>query len=102
MDVSAISAARTEILKLRARVVTLEKATLAVLELALRIRPEELDMLLEKSRRQLELGYLDADFAADVTQPQERAFLSAEVERHMRSLQSEMGFPQGIPSAEEG
>jgi hypothetical protein len=102
MDVSTLSAARLEILRLRARVVALEKATLAALELVLRIRPEELDLLLEKSRKQLEVSYLDADFAADITQPHERAFLSSEVERQMRSLQSEMGFPQGIPSAEEG
>src|SRR6478672_1904527 len=95
MDMSTLNPARLETLRLRARVVALEKGVLAALELVLRIRPEELDLLLETARRRLELSYLDEDFAVDVTQLRERVFLSAEVERHMRSLQSEMGFPQG-------
>jgi HAMP domain-containing protein len=102
MDGATMDPARLEILQLRARIVALERATLAALELALRIRPEELSINLEKARRRLQDSYLDNEFAAEITHSQERTFLSQEVERLMRAIQSEMGFPQGIQAPEEG
>ena len=102
MESPALSPDRLEILHLRARVVALERATLAALELVLRIRPEELNRGLEKMRHLLEGNYKHLDFAADISNPVERTFLAQEVERLMRALQSEMGFPQGIQSDEEG
>jgi hypothetical protein len=83
-------------------VVALERATLASLELVLRIRPEELKAGLENARRRLDDDYQHLDFAADIAGPAERAFLAQEVERLMRALQSEMGFPEGIQGPEEG
>jgi hypothetical protein len=97
-----LSPDRLDILRLRARVVTLERAVLAALELALRIRPEELESGLETARHLLEGNYQHLDFATDVVLPAERAFLSQEVERLMRALQAEMGFSQGIHADEEG
>ena len=102
MNRSALPPDRVEILQLRARIVALEQATLAALELVLRIRPEELNTGLEKMRHLLEGNYQDLEFAADIANPVERTFLAQEVERLMRALQSEMGFPQGIQSPEEG
>jgi hypothetical protein len=98
----ALSPDRLELLRLRARIVTLERAVLAALELALRVRPEELQVTLEKARHLLEGNYQHVDFAMDVVLPVERAFLSQEVERLMRALQAEMGFSQGIPADEDG
>jgi hypothetical protein len=102
MDTPALSPDRIEIIHLRARIVALERATLAALELALRIRPEDLNVELEKARRLLEGNYKDPEFAAEITHPIERMLLAQEVERLMRALQAEMGFPQGIQSIEEG
>jgi hypothetical protein len=98
----ALSKERLEILHLRARVVALERATLAALELTLRLRPEELNAGLENARHRLEGDYQHLDFAPQVTDPVERKFLAQEVERLMRALQSEMGFKEGIRSDEEG
>lgn len=102
MDRPAIDPSRSELLQLRARVVALERAVIAALELVLRIRPEELSMNLEKARRLLELGYKDVEFAPDISDAKERRFLASEVERLMRALQAEMGFSQGIHSDENG
>jgi hypothetical protein len=102
MDAHSLSPDRLEILHMRARIVALERATLAALELVLRIRPEELKAGLEKMRHLLEDNYQDLEFAAEITNPSERTFLAQEVERLMRALQSEMGFPHGIPAPEEG
>jgi hypothetical protein len=102
MDAPPFSRDRLEILQLRARVVALERATLASLELVLRIRPEELRAGLEKARHRLEDDYQHPDFAADINDAAERAYLAQEVERIMRALQSEMGFPEGIQGPEEG
>ena len=102
MDAAAVSKDRFEILRLRARVVTLERAVLAALELALRLRPEELNTGLELARYLLADNYLDQGFAAEITDPVERTFLAQEVERLMRALQSELGFKQGIQAPEEG
>ena len=93
---------RAEILRLRARVVVLERAMLATLELALRIRPEELDFNIERARVSLDRSYREFDFAADVTSAQERDFLAAEVERLMRGLQADLGFTGGVPTEENG
>jgi hypothetical protein len=89
-------------LSLRARIVALERATLAALELALLIRPDELKTNLEKARRSLEMNYDDQDFASDVTDSTERFFLAREVDRLMRAIQSEMGFSEGQPAPENG
>jgi hypothetical protein len=93
---------RAEILRLRARIVAVERAALAALELVLRIRPEQLEAFLESRRLELSRGYLDATFAADLEDPAERAFVAKEVERLMRSLQSEMDFTGGVSSPESG
>ncbi len=97
-----LGADRREILQLRARVVVLERATLAALELALRVRPEELDQQLELARLRLVSDYAEVGFVTDVTDKAERRFLAEEVERLMRGLQSEMGFKGGIPIDESG
>ena len=102
MNEPGLSQDRLEILHLRARVVTLERAVLAALEMVLRIRPEELQAGLEKARHLLEGNYQHGDFAADITDSDERIFLAREVERLMRALQSEMGFRQGVRGDEEG
>ena len=102
MEQAALDPARAEILRLRARIVALERATLASLELALLIRPDELQTNLEKARRSLEMNYEDQDFASDVTDGVERFFLAREVDRLIRAIQSEMGFSEGKPSPESG
>ena|ERR1700712_213566 len=93
---------RIEILRLRARIVALERAVLATLELALRIRPEELEAFLENRRLDLSHAYLDETFAPDLNNPTERIFVAREVERLMRAFQSEMGFRGGVAAAESG
>ena len=93
---------RLEILRLRARVVALERAVLATLELALRIRPDELEAFLESRRLDLSEAYLDETFAPDLEESVEREFVAKEVERLMRALQSEMDFAGGIPAPESG
>jgi hypothetical protein len=91
-----------ELIRLRARVVALERCMLAALELVLRIRPEELESNLELARLRLAEAYLDPEFADDVAEPEERQRLAAEVERLMRAMQSEMGFKGGIQIPERG
>jgi hypothetical protein len=102
MEQAAPDPARAEILSLRARIVALERATLASLELALLIRPDELKTNLEKARRSLETSYEDEDFASDVTDATERFFLAREVDRLIRAIQSEMGFAEGKAAPESG
>ena len=97
-----ISPERSEILHLRARIVALERAVDAALELVLMIKPKELEAFLESRRKDLSEGYLDAEFAADLSDPEEREFPVREVERLMRALQADMDFTGGISSAEEG
>jgi hypothetical protein len=97
-----ISSKRAEILRLRARIVALERAVLATLELALRTRPEELEAFLESRRLDLSQGYLDEEFVPDLKSAAERAFLAKEVEQLMRALQSEMHFEGGISAPESG
>ena len=93
---------RAEILRLRARMVAVERAALAALEIALLIRPEALEIFLESARKNLSDAYLDETFAPDLTNPRERAFVAEEVERLMRALQSEMDFKGGIQAPESG
>jgi hypothetical protein len=93
---------RAELLSLRARVVVVERAAMAALEAMLRIRPEQLTVILESTRRRLAEGYLDESFAPDLTDPAERTFVADEVERLMRGLEYEMGFEGGISSPENG
>lgn len=102
MSIVPFGTERREILQLRARIVVLERATLAALELALRVRPEELDQQIEFARQRLVSDYTEENFAHDVTDSAERLFLAQEVERLMRGLQSEMGFKGGIPTSENG
>lgn len=102
MSIVPFETERREILQLRARIVVLERATLAALELALRVRPEELDQQLEFARQRLVADYEEESFAIDVTNKAERQFLADEVERLMRGLQSEMGFKGGIAVSENG
>jgi hypothetical protein len=97
-----ISPERTELLVLRARMVVAEQAALAALEAMLLIRPEQLTTILESTRKRLGEGYLDTSFATDLPDPDERAFVANEVERLMRALQAEMGFPGGISSSGDG
>ena len=97
-----INLERAELLQLRARQVAVERAALAALELALRIRPEALEIFLESARKVLSEAYLDETFAPDLTDPAERAFVAREVERLMRALQSEMDFKGGIQAPESG
>lgn len=98
----SIRADREELLRLRARVVALERMAMAALELALRIRPEELQKSLELARRRLVGNYSDPEFAIDLTEPDERAYVAGEVERLMRGLQADLGFEGGIPTCENG
>ncbi len=94
--------ARLEILRLRARIVALERAALAALEIVLRLRPEELEAFLESRRLELSKGYVDDTFASDLSNPAERAFVAKEVEALMRALQSEMNVKGGISLPESG
>jgi hypothetical protein len=93
---------RTEILTLRARIVVAEHAALAALEAMLLIRPEQLTVILESTRKRLEQAYLDETFAPDLLNAGERVFVAKEVERLMRALQAEMGFPEGVSAPENG
>jgi hypothetical protein len=102
MNSDDLDPARAELLSLRARIVVLERAVLAALELGLRIRPEELSQGLEVARRLLEEGYSDAAFSPEVENAAERTYLAAEVEKLMRALQSELGHPGGIQQPEGG
>jgi len=97
-----ISPERAELLRLRARLVAVERAALAALEIALRIRPEALEIFLESRRKGLSEAYLDETFAPDLIDPGERTFVAQEVERLMRALQSEMGLQGGIQAPESG
>jgi hypothetical protein len=97
-----INPQRAELLRLRARIVAVERATLAALELALLIKPKELEAFLESRRKELSQSYLDETFATDLADPAERAFVAEEVERLMRALQSEMDFKGGISAPESG
>ena len=102
MNNDELSPERAELLTLRARIVVAERAALAGLELMLRIRPEQLTVVLEATRRGLAEGYLDETFAPDLRNPAERAFVAKEVERLMRALQDEMGFAGGVQAPESG
>lgn len=93
---------RAEILRLRARIVVLERTTLAILELALRMRPEELDRNIELARARLSADYETDEFAPDIVEASERRFLAEEVDRLMRGLQADMGFRGGVPTPERG
>lgn len=97
-----VSPERAELLTLRARLVVTERAALAALEAMLLIRPEQLTIILESTRRRLAEGYLDETFASDLTNPAERNFVANEVERLMRGLEYEMGFEGGVSSPENG
>lgn len=97
-----LSRERAEILNLRARIVALERAVDAALELVLMIKPKEFEAFVESRRIELSQGYLDAEFASDMTDPAEHDFLAKEVERLMRGLQSEMDFKGGISIPENG
>ncbi|MBY2917759.1 hypothetical protein HF263_30125 [Rhizobium leguminosarum] len=93
---------RAEILRLRARIVAVERATLAALELVLLLKPKELEAFLESRRKELSQNYLDETFATDLVDPAERDFVAEEVERLMRALQSEMDFKGGVSTPESG
>src|SRR5690349_6120267 len=97
-----LSPERAELLTLRARIVVAERTALAALEAMLLIRPEQLTVILEATRKRLAEGYLDETFAPDLQHPVERAFVALEVERLMRALQHEMGFPGGTQAPESG
>jgi hypothetical protein len=98
----AISVSRTEILRLRARIVAVERTALAALEAMLRIRPEALELLLESTRKGLAEAYQDSTFAPDLIDPNERIFVAEEVERLLRALQAEMDFKGGVRGPETG
>jgi|tagenome__1003787_1003787.scaffolds.fasta_scaffold19715412_2 hypothetical protein len=102
MNDDELSPERAELLNLRARVVVAERAALAALEAMLLIRPEQLTVILESTRKGLAEGYLDETFAPDLHHPVERAFVAKEVERLMRALQNEMGFDGGISAPDNG
>lgn len=74
----------------------------AALELALRIRPEELSQTLEFARARLSSDYLDAGFASDLPNAEERVFLAAQVERLMRNVQYDLGFKGGVNADHDG
>jgi hypothetical protein len=93
---------RAEVLRLRARLVAVERAALAALEIALRVRPEALEIFLESTRKGLSQAYLDDTFAPDLADHRERVFVAQEVERLMRALQHEMDFKGGISAPEAG
>ena len=97
-----LGAERLEYLRLRARVVALERMARAALELALRIRPEELQTGIELARSRLSDDYEDSAFAPELTRPAERAFEAQEVERLMRGIQADLGFEGGISISEDG
>jgi len=82
MNDDELSPERAELLNLRARVVVAERAALAALEAMLLIRPEQLTVILESTRKGLAEGYLDETFAPDLHHPVERAFVAKEVTAH--------------------
>jgi hypothetical protein len=84
--------AHQELIRLRARLVVTEHAALAALELALRIRPEELKLHLEAARKRLSESYESEAFTSDLTNPADRTLLAREVDRLMASLQWNLGF----------
>ena len=96
-----LGADRVEILSLRARIVAVEKMAAAALELALRIRPEELKSGIELARLRISADYDDAAFAPDIVELGERRFVAREVERLLRGLQADLGFKGGISTAED-
>jgi len=102
MNNDELSPERLELLTLRARIVVTERAALAALEAMLLIRPEQLTVILEATRKRLAEGYLEETFATDLPDPAERTFVAKEVERLMRALQDEMGFDGGIQAPESG
>jgi hypothetical protein len=102
MSDDEISRERAELLTLRARIVVAQRAALAALEAMLLIRPEQLTVILEATRKGLSEGYLDETFAPDLRRPTERAFVAREVQRLMRALQNEMGFNDGVQAPETG
>ncbi|WP_127753263.1 hypothetical protein [Devosia sp. 1566] len=97
-----ISAERMELLRLRARIAVLERASMAALELALRLRPEELAQVVEVGRKEMALGYQEELFTAGLHSDAERQFVASEAERLIRSLQAQLGFPGGVSSPEVG
>jgi hypothetical protein len=97
-----INVSRAEILRLRARIVAVERTALAALEAVLRIRPEALEIFLESARKGLAEAYQDSSFAPDLIDPDERTFVAQEVERLMRALQAEMDFKGGVHGPEGG
>lgn len=99
---TTIGAERCEILNLRARIVVLERMTISAMELALRIRPEELDRNIEIARLRLSEDYEHSKFASDVIDVAERRYLAREVERLMRGMQADMGFKGGVARDENG
>lgn len=101
-DGSEPDPSRAELLRLRARLVVTEKMAMAAMELALRVRPEELRDGLEFARKRLLEDYEDLTFAPDLPEPGERAFMAKEVERLMRGLQADLGFPGGVVTEENG
>jgi hypothetical protein len=102
MNDDELSPERMELLTLRARIVVVERAALAALEAMLLIRPEQLTVVLESTRKGLAEGYLDETFSSDLQRPAERVFVAKEVERLMRALQNEMGFDGGARAPESG
>ena len=93
---------RQEILRLRARIVVLERSVLASLEIALRLRPEDLKRFLSMTRAGLARDYDNLAFAPDLVDEGERTFMAAEVERLLGGLQAEMGFSGGAVQPENG
>ena len=63
--------------RLRARLVVNERATMAALELVLRVRPEDLGTFIEITRKRLSEAYQDARFAPDLTRADERGLRGA-------------------------
>ncbi|MFP3547411.1 hypothetical protein SB748_28815 [Rhizobium sp. SIMBA_035] len=97
-----ITPEREEILRMRARLVAVERASAAALELVLRIAPRELEAFIESRRLNLSRDYLNEKFASDLHDPEERAFVAAEVDKLMRGLQAEMDFKGGVSTPESG
>lgn len=97
-----LDATRREILRLRARIVVLERMAMASLELVLRVRPEELGRNFEMARERLGEAYESATFAAEVENEEQRQFLAAEVERYMRGVQADLGLVGGVDTPERG
>lgn len=97
-----VSKERADYLRLRARIVALERTMLAALDITLRMRPEALEQIMESQRKLLGASYLDDAFAPDLTDQNERVIVAEEVERLMRAMQGEMNFIGGIHADETG